>query len=261
MSGSKFASELCNEADEASQFVGTSGLAAVPCTAWLSAGRFLLAALATVVVYRAATQSIVYDEAFTYLAFASGSFREVFTSYTANNHVLFSALARLSVGLFGVSELALRLPTVVAAIVYFSALFALCRLMFGAGRLFFVTLATLSLNPFILDHLSAARGYGMALALFTVALQQLTQSVVGDRSAFDRRWLTASIALALSVSANLTFLFPALALACVTVSMDAVRRQRDGSDLQHRRTVLHFLRRIVQRPGVPGLPQTPRRSP
>ena len=79
----------------------------------------LLIGLALTNVYRAATQSVVYDEAFTYLAFLAGSPSRVFTEYTANNHVLFRLLARLTTGMFGLSELTLRLPTVVAGLVYF----------------------------------------------------------------------------------------------------------------------------------------------
>lgn len=52
--------------------------------------------------------------------------------------------------------------------------------------------AALSLNPFVLDLLSAARGYGPALAF--------------------------------SVSANLTFLFPNAALALLFASMLKVKR-------------------------------------
>ena len=189
----------------------------------------LLIRLSLINVYRAVTQSVVYDEAFTYLAFLAGSPSRVFTEYTANNHVLFSLLARLTTGMFGLSELTLRLPTVVAGVVHFGTVFALCRRVFGNGLLFVVTVAALSMNPFILDFMSAARGYGMALAFFLIALYQLTQSLFGDDLAFDRRWLVASLALALSVSANLTFLAPALALACVAlltgVSHDSARRR------------------------------------
>ena len=177
----------------------------------------LLIGLALTNVYRAATQSVVYDEAFTYLAFLAGSPSRVFTEYTANNHVLFSLLARLTTGMFGLSELTLRLPTVVAGLVYFGTVFALCRRVFGNGLLFVVTVAALTMNPFILDFMSAARGYGVALAFFLVALYQLTHLLFVDDLAFDRWWLSASLALALSVSANLTFLTPAVALACVAL--------------------------------------------
>src|SRR5262245_50039371 len=104
----------------------------------------MLAALFVVNVYRAATQSIVFDEAFTYLAFLSGAPSRVFTEYTANNHVLFTLLARLSIALFGVSELTFRLPTVVAGVIYFVAIFALCRVVFGAGLLFLTTIGALA---------------------------------------------------------------------------------------------------------------------
>ena len=186
----------------------------------------LLVGLTVVNVYRASTQSVVYDEAFTYLAFLSGPLSLVFTEYTANNHVLFSLLARLSTGLFGVSELTLRLPAVAAGIVYFAAIFALCRLVFGTGLLFLITTAALSLNPVILDFLSAARGYGVALASFIVALYLLTRAPVSDDGPPRAWWLGASLALATAVSASLTFAPPAVALAGAAVLTDAMRRPR-----------------------------------
>ena len=103
----------------------------------------------------------------------------------------------------------MRLPTVLAGGGYFATLFVLCRLVFGSGLLFLLTVAALSLNPFILDFLSAARGYGLALAFFAVALHQLTGAFLKDERGFGRRWLIASLALGLSVSSNLSFLFPA----------------------------------------------------
>ena len=71
--------------------------------------------LGNVIAWRAYSQAITYDEAFTWLAFVRGPLREVFTSYTGNNHVLFSLLAWVSTHSLGVSELTLRLPSVLAA--------------------------------------------------------------------------------------------------------------------------------------------------
>jgi hypothetical protein len=203
----------------------------------------LVAVLVAVVVYRAATQSIVYDEAFTYLAFLSGPPSLVFTSYTANNHVLLSVLSRFSIALFGVSEFAIRLPSVLSAVLYFGLVLALCRLVFGTGYLFLATVAAVSLNPFILDLLIAARGYGLALALFMAGLYQLTRCLLGDSEEFDRRWLVASVALALSVCANLAFLFAAAALVCAAIAIDVFRRTRTGSldALEYVRVVLLWI--------------------
>ncbi len=208
----------------------------------------LLVGLVLVNVYRAYTQSVVYDEAFTYLAFLSGPLGLVFTEFTANNHVLFSLLARLSTGAFGVSELALRLPTVLAGIMYFITVFALCRLVFGHGLVSFITVAALSLNPFILDFLSAARGYGLALALFTVALYQLTRLLVQDHVACDSRWLAPSLALALCVCANLAFLPPAAALACAALMTGAV-----GEYAERRVVPAAALRRAALWLALPGV--------
>jgi len=166
-------------------------------------------------VYRAASQSVTYDEAFTYLAFLSGSPLRVFTEYTANNHVLFSLLAKFSIGLFGLSELTLRLPTVLSGIVYFVSVFLLCRLLFGYGPLFLITVAALSLNPFVLDLLSAARGYGLALAFLLVSLYQVSITLRGgERSNNHWHRLLASLALAGCASSNLAFATVCVALGC-----------------------------------------------
>src|SRR5580698_6653085 len=60
--------------------------------------------------YRAAHQSVNLDEAYTFTSYLEHSWREIYGPYDANNHVLFSILARLSIKLFGLSELSLRAP-------------------------------------------------------------------------------------------------------------------------------------------------------
>jgi hypothetical protein len=187
----------------------------------------LLAALWVVNVYRASTQSISYDEAFTYDAFVVGPMSTAFTGYTANNHVLFTVLAKLATAVFGVSELGLRLPTVAAGALYLAVVFFLGRLLFKRGVVFSMVVAALALNPFILDFLSAARGYGLALALFMLAFHQLATILIrpgstSERAEERRRWLVASMALGGSVAANLAFLFPAVALGLAGLAMAAV---------------------------------------
>ncbi|MGB9606283.1 MAG: hypothetical protein ACPL88_10455, partial [Bryobacteraceae bacterium] len=132
------------------------------------AAALLLAGLGCVSVYRAATQSITADEAFTYNHFAGGD--EPVRVYDANNHVLFTWLARASVGVFGLSELSLRLPAVLGGWFYLAAVSVLARRLYGRGWLFLLAVAALALNPFVLDFLSAARGYGLALALLMWAI-------------------------------------------------------------------------------------------
>ena len=203
----------------------------------------LLAVLGLVNVYRAWTQSITYDEAVTYDAFVVGPMSHAFTGYNANNHVLFTILAKVTTGAFGTSELALRLPSVVAGVVYFVAVFFLCRRLFGRGTVFSLATAALALNPLVLDFLSAARGYGLALALFMVAFHQVTVILVrnsSDGAAGIYRWVGVSLALGGSVCANLAFLFPAVGLGLTALILAAFDTL--GSD---RASVWRFVRTTV----------------
>ena len=167
----------------------------------------LVAFVAAASVYRAATQGIVYDEAATYLMFVVGPFERIFTWYTANNHVLFTLAANTTTALLGVTELTLRLPSVVAGIGYLVAAALLAARICTTPAVFFLTLCALTLNPLVFDFLSAARGYGLALCLLMVALLELS------REPGRQRWVLASLALGGGVSANLAFAFPAVALA------------------------------------------------
>jgi hypothetical protein len=191
---------------------------------FLIAAAALICVLSVVVVYRAATQSITYDEAFTYLHYASGSPQLVFTSFSANNHVLFSLLAHISTRLFGLSELTLRLPSVLAAIAFLCGIVDVGRLMVGTRLLFLLTVGAITLNPFVLDLLCAARGYSLGLACLTWATDLLLRALMRRQHAFDARWLTACVLLSLAVTANLTFAWPAGALFCAAVVADFIDR-------------------------------------
>lgn len=78
----------------------------------------LLVALVPVNVYRAWTQSITYDEAITYNTFVVGPMGRAFAGDNANNHVLFTIFAKVTTRAFGISELALRLPSIAAGALY-----------------------------------------------------------------------------------------------------------------------------------------------
>ncbi len=166
-------------------------------------------------VYRARTQSFTADEARTYNDFVSKPWRATLVEYDANNHVLNTLLAKLSVALFGVSEFTLRLPSLAGGALYLIAAFLLCRRLFGDGPSLAISVSTLTLNPFVLDFLSAARGYGLALGLFLWAIEFLLRAFECEQG---RSLLAASLALALSVSANLTFAFPGIALSAMAAA-------------------------------------------
>jgi hypothetical protein len=178
----------------------------------------LLCALLATNFYRAATQSIVHDEALSWQFYLSGPVSAIFQTYTANNHFLATILFRLSITLFGNSEFAMRLPTVLAGAWFFWTVFRLCGLIFGDGWLFLLACAALTLNPILLDFLVAARGYGLAMAGMFWALYQMLvwlhdREHGGKADMLHQRLWKAALGCAIAVAANLTLLMPVFLLA------------------------------------------------
>ena len=180
----------------------------IPKDGWPMAAILLAACIFAFSVFRAARQSITYDEAFTANTFL-GSAADLFNRYEANHHVLNTFLEFASVKAFGISELTLRLPALAGAVLFLIAVLRICRLLVPAGGAqFFVAVALTVVNPLVLDFLAAARGYGLALGFFAWALYFVLR---------DARAGAAGVCAGLSIAANLTFLFPCAALAAVAV--------------------------------------------
>ena len=176
----------------------------------------LLASLFAVCVYRAFTQSITFDEAATWETYIRAPVGSIFHVYIANHHFLNTVLARLSTALFGVSEWSMRLPALAGAALYFMACYRLARTAFGDSFSMLLAVALATLNPLVLDFMVAARGYGLALALWMWAAAVLLDAFT--RQTYPRsQMLIAGAALALSVTANLVFVLPAAALAGLAV--------------------------------------------
>src|SRR5579863_2471210 len=122
-----------------------------------------LAALAFVLArtawcaWSAATQSLVHDEAQTFNTFLSGSWHDAYFLYTSNNHVLFSLLAKASLSVFGVSEFAMRLPTVLGG---FFLMWGVWRVLERCERrsVRWIGFVAIGLHPLMLDFSIAARG-------------------------------------------------------------------------------------------------------
>jgi hypothetical protein len=182
-----------------------------------------LTALFALNVYRAATQSFTTDEAYSWRLYIGATPFNLFRQYDANLHVLHTLLTWASVKLFGLSELTFRIPSLLACAAYFAAVYRLCELAFGASPMFLLGTCLLTVNPLIEDHMSIGRGYGLALAFFAWAFVEALRSLH-----HERRLPRLAVWLALSVAANLTFLFPAAAL----LAMVTVVRLRNGSRLR-----------------------------
>ena len=167
-------------------------------------------------VYRANTQSIAHDEALTYEWFLEQGVHHML-SFNFNNHVLFTMMAKLFVTVFGVTELTLRAPSLIGCAGYLLAVYLLCRTLFGDSLWLPVSVATLCLNPQILDLTFAARGYILGIACLTASMYVMARALErGTFNAEDPEWrwscAKSSIFLSLSVAANLTNVLPAASL-------------------------------------------------
>jgi 4-amino-4-deoxy-L-arabinose transferase-like glycosyltransferase len=169
-------------------------------------------------VYRAVTQSITTDEAFTYNRFVSKPSAGLVERFDANNHVLNSLLSKASVSLLGLDEWTLRLPSVLGGALYLFAAYRLCFLLFGGGAWSFLVTALLATNPLLLDHLSAARGYGLALAFVLLAIYEFIRAA---QSAPPRSLYAAGVYCGLAIAANMTSLFPVVALTVAFIAVTA----------------------------------------
>ena len=173
----------------------------------------LLAAVFAINIYRAATQGITVDEAFTYQNFVAPPLSQVMTTYDVNHHVLYSLLAKITTSLFGLSALTLRMPSLLGGLIYLVAGRVMVLRVFSPAWSL-MAFALLSLNPFVLDYLSAARGYGMALGFLMWALWFL----------LHRSWYRAGICLGLTACANLSFLYPIAGFLGAMALVDATKK-------------------------------------
>jgi hypothetical protein len=210
----------------------------------------LLLAVFSVNVYRAWTQSVTTDEAFAYNLFLKGSWSNLIGPYDASNHVLYSILAKTSITLFGLTEFTLRIPSLLGGLLYLLAVFRLSRRLLGEGWLRLLALALLCLNPHLMDFMSAARGYGLALGLFLWALDQALEYVeapAGRDGAAPQRALVPMVAfgLGLAVSANLTLLLPAAGLGAVFLLALIFDKELGGADRAARRWWLAMWRFVT----------------
>ena len=192
-------------------------------TASIKTARWFLAALVAVNLYRAITQSVTPGEAWNYNRFIAPPWTEAFSRFDVNNHVLNTLLVRISTARFHLTELSLRLPSLLAGVLYLWVVYRMARRWFGGGLAFLAVIGLLTLNPMVIDALSEARGYGMALACWMWALELILESL---ESFSVQKLNLAAMCLGLSVVASLAFAAPACALLVVYLAVVASRSQR-----------------------------------
>ena len=149
----------------------------------------------------------LHDEVATYMFyFYQGDFIGESIQWDANNHLLNSLLGHILYRLFGDHFAVLRLPNLIAFILYFFASIRLTR-SFTIPYLKISGLVSLNTIPFILEYFGNARGYGLSLGFFSWALVHCVAHLQ-NYSLKSLFW--TYFFLGLAVSANITFVLSSL---------------------------------------------------
>jgi hypothetical protein len=178
-------------------------------------GAILAGSVFVLSVFRAAHQSIVYDEAHAYFWFLDGPLENLLR-FNVNNHFLYTYLAKVSIALFGLSELSLRLPSLIGAAIYLFVTLYITDRLFKSTSAFLIVLGLLTLNPLLLDFLCLGRGYCLALGFYMSGLALLI---------LHASWIVASLCFALSIWSSLAFGLVCTATVLVFVLVAAIRRE------------------------------------
>jgi hypothetical protein len=114
-------------------------------------------------------QSIAYDEAYTFIHFASRAFKHILADYSApNNHIFHTILVGIAYRLLGGQPWALRLPAFTAGILMIPAMYLTARRFFSSSQSLAAS-ALIAVTHSFINYSVNGRGYTL-LFLFTLLL-------------------------------------------------------------------------------------------
>lgn len=174
------------------------------------------------------------DEVLTLLDFVRPPFGDILTSFPSQNqHLLYSILAHTSLGIFGESAWALRLPAVLFGVASVPALFFLCRKILGSTTaILAATLLTVSYHHIWFSQ--NARGYS-GLLFFTLLATWFWFEALEKNSWFW--WLLYAAAIVFGMWIHLTMAFVVAAHTLVHLILPAAPKlSGDAGNLPERRT-------------------------
>lgn len=126
-------------------------------------------------------QSIAYDEAYTFIHFASRPFKHILADYSApNNHIFHTILVGISYRLFGGQPWALRLPAFSAGILMIPAMYITARRFFSQYQAL-AAAGLIAVIPLFINYSVNGRGYTM-LVLFALLLANFAGILVVHQS-------------------------------------------------------------------------------
>ncbi len=171
--------------------------------------RFVLAVVVLGTLLRALRldAALSFDEAYTWTGYASRSFGFLFSDYTfTGNHILYSALARLSTLVFGVHAWSLRLPALVAGVLVMPLAYSFTRKVFNR-HIAVIFLCFIAVSGPLVEYSAMARGYSL------MWLAMMGMLATGRHYVKTENW--ASAVLMAVVAALGMWATPAMAYAAI----------------------------------------------
>lgn len=155
------------------------------------------------IIYKASHTSFTHDESYTYTHYVHQCFMDIISYKTPylNNHILNSLCVKYSEAFFGSSELALRLGSVLAFILYSTYIILLFYKYCPKFILPFYLLMTL--NPYLLDFFTLARGYGLSIAFMTMSIYYVSAYLTSQK---NKHLILFNVGAFLSVMSNFSML-------------------------------------------------------
>jgi hypothetical protein len=142
------------------------------------------------------------DEAYSFMHYASRPLFVGLAYYTANNHLLNTALMHISTTIFGTSEWTVRLPTLVVGVLLVPATYVLVRLTQDrTGAL--LTAAMVSAASPLIEYSVNGRGYTLGALFFVLMLGFIKLAQRG----FESAWIGIPVAAALALYSVPTMLY------------------------------------------------------
>lgn len=180
----------------------------------LSGFILIYAAVFLFIVYKALNIPITHDETATAIYYSNFSSWEIiqYPDGSPNNHILNTLFTRYAKLLFGLDVWVVRLPNILAFIVFSFGAFRILRSVLYKTSTFFIPGALLFVaSPFMLDFFCVSRGYGLALGFTLLSSSYL----ISGFKQLNRKHIWWALLLAmLATLSNFTLL---VYLACVNL--------------------------------------------
>src|SRR5215213_3169199 len=126
-------------------------------------------------------KSIAYDEAYTFIHFASRPFKHILADYSApNNHIFHTILVGVAYRLFGGETWVLRLPAFMAGILMIPAMYITARRFFSQYQAL-AAAGLVAVIPLFINYSVNGRGYTL-LVLFALLLANFVGILVVQQS-------------------------------------------------------------------------------